>query len=310
MRGVEVEVISPQLMESPNIPPVGEAPMIDAYFHTMNGPIGPRHAKSKAKRLSAEEYRKEVLRQKAQEEGQQMQEQSDRLDRLENMMGQLATAIQTLASQGATAAPVQTTAENSVAAPEARLTVPAQPALTSPAAESTPPSLPASTSMGLSGVPGEEPGVPAMTAKTSMETSQEAPSMKSYPKRSKASTPAEHPKSDDAGWGQEGAEDLIQSRVQSTLRFLGGRDPHRWFRGVLTESVHRQVSYGNWPRDMQSRFDEKFGELLQNERLFRSLVKTVLRMQGGEAIGDKALASLSTIVAGVVAFYMSMESAD
>lgn len=328
MRGVEIEMVRPEIAPGGDLPagaPTDAAgadvAMAESYFLQHNK--FPRHAKVKVEKVSSEENKR-----RAQQMKQQERAASDaRLDRLEatvnSLVGVLSQMVNpTSVPQAATAAPAGAPSDVSQPDPTEVGRVKAQdqtnpvPAPTSQEEESSPVGDPVSPPMGFSGVPADAtPMVEAKEAQRRMvstETSKAQAKVKSSP-----STPAksEHdatPESND--WDEPapalgGVEEVVQQRIDAIKSFLSNKDPHKFFRSLLTNSIHRQVSYYNWPNEMQADFDHRFQQLLENDRLYASLVKTVLTFGSGDAVGDKALASLITLIAGVVAFYMGMVEA-
>jgi len=94
----------------------------------------------------------------------------------------------------------------------------------------------------------------------------------------------------------------VQQLVQDVNEFLRANDVHKFWRKYLGQKVHRHVGYAGWPKKLQSEFDVRFKEFLQDPQFVTSVCRKVMNMEMGHALGSKWVASMLVATAGFTAF--------
>jgi len=300
--------------------------MMQTHFLRNNGPIQPIHTRRRKTMTQAE-----LEQQKAMEYSGQLLPgtpnptlNEDRMDKLESMVGTIATAVrnlsQTIAAQAAPPGycPDRTSQDTQPPVPAAP-TFPEDDLTGNPSPR---------TPMGLGGAPSNseppqsEPVTSNPTTTMDSPTTEEITGQLTNPNSTLSEPPAKSdPELDPAeqDWPNPeppGLDQMTQynhgdvqvSRmVDSVKDWFARKDVHKWFRRLLANNIHQRVAYNDWPPDMRAEFNGKFRELLTNEALLTMVCRKVLRMQTGNAVGSIGLAGLCAAMAGFIAFYTLSE---
>ncbi len=97
----------------------------------------------------------------------------------------------------------------------------------------------------------------------------------------------------------------VQQLVQEVNAFMAGNDVHRFWRRHVANSLHRNIGYNGWPKQLQVDFDARFKGFLEDPVFISSLCDKIAGFELGHALGVKHVVAFIVAAAGFTAFTVS-----
>lgn len=97
-------------------------------------------------------------------------------------------------------------------------------------------------------------------------------------------------------------QDKHEVLVGQVEQWLKEKDPHQFFRRFIAGTCNKNLSYNEWPEDMQKHFNTCFRNILSDRPYLSTICRSILRMRMGHIVAPHIAAAFVVVLAGMQAF--------